>query len=78
MKTYVISFISFFDNEMVSEVIHSDKTELEVLKEYLSQNWPDGKEEIKELEYIEECKQYCFDCDSMCNIIEVTDKNEEV
>ena len=71
MKTYVVSFINFFDNEMVSEIIHSDKSELEVLKEYLSKSWPDLKEEIEKLNCVEDCKQYCFDGDAMCNIIEV-------
>ena len=72
MKTYVVSFINFFDNEMVSEIVHSDKTELEVLKEYLVEKQEASNEDLKGMITVEDCKQYCFDCDSMCNIIEVT------
>ena len=71
MRIYVVSFINFFDDEMISKIILSSKTELEVLKGYLSKNWPDLKEEIEKLTCIEDCKQYCFDGDAMCNIIEV-------
>lgn len=71
MKTYVISFINFFDNELVSEIVHSDKTEVEVLKEYLFKGQEADNEDLKNLNTIEECKEYCFDSDSMCNIIEV-------
>lgn len=71
MKTYVISFINFFDNELVSDIVRSDKTEVEVLKEYLFKGQEADNEDLKNLNTIEECKEYCFDCDSMCNIIEV-------
>lgn len=71
MKTYVISFINFFDNELVSEIVHSDRTELEVLKEYLFKGQEADNEDLKNMSTIEECKEYCFDNDSMCNIIEV-------
>lgn len=71
MKTYVISFINFFDNELVSEIVHSDKTEVEVLKEYLFKEQEADNEDLKNLNTIEECEEYCFDNDSMCNIIEV-------
>lgn len=71
MKTYVISFINFFDNELVSEIVRSDKMEVEVLKEYLFKGQEADNEDLKNLNTIEECKEYCFDSDSMCNIIEV-------
>lgn len=85
MKTYVVTFVDLFDGNMKSDIIYSDKTELEVLQEYLLAQWNNAKNlteeekrdterDVKKWKSVDDCKEYCFDCDFLCNIIEVPKK----
>lgn len=69
MKKFCVSYISFYDNELMLEVVQAESETDAVLKasfglaEYLKQ---EGIEQS-----LEGYKQACFNADSMVNTIEV-------
>lgn len=71
MKTYVIRFTSFFSDEIAAKIIHSDKTKLEVLKEYLSKEQDVDNDDLENMNTVEDCEKYCLDEDFLCEIIEI-------
>ena len=68
MKRYVYSYINWFDHDLVSKIIESDETMIQVAKNELNAN---GYEVDSEILTLQDLKRFAFDCDSMIEIIEV-------
>jgi hypothetical protein len=66
--TYVIAYISFFDNELKQTVVTSNDSKLEVAKQFLvdTRGWG-----MPESSTFEELQDECFNCDSAISVIEV-------
>lgn len=71
MKTYVFSFISFFDNVMTSKIIESSEDPVTLVQEELTEKGWAMDPEGYDIDSIEDLKRFAFDCDSMFEIIEV-------
>ncbi len=69
MKQYVVSYISFSNNELISEVVQST-SEFEAAKAYMERN---GHEVYDDLFTLEKLKSFAFDCDAMIHAIEIND-----
>lgn len=69
MKKYVVSFIDFFDNQLISTIIEAN-SEIDSMLEYLKehQNINLKSEDFEDEEAV---KSYCFNMDSMINSIEI-------
>ncbi len=69
-KSFCVSFINFFDNDLTSKVVEA-VSELDAallyLEKYQNFNFYD-----KIFEDLEQLKQFCFNCDCMINAIEIT------
>ena len=68
MTKFVVSYISFHDNDLQSEVVLADTWEDALLNSRFDLAWIFDDVEIFSLE---EAKQRAFDGDSMINVIEI-------
>ena len=60
-EIFVVAYLSLFDGELKQEVVYA-KTELEALNKYLNTSF------LTE----EELYQYCADCDSFVNVLNLS------
>ncbi len=72
MKRYVVSYISFFDNDLKSGIIEAENEQEACIKYMVNedasiQDWISSWKD-KSLEVI---KYECFNADSMINVIEI-------
>ena len=72
-KLYSVSYISFFNNEMKTAFVISEKGPMDALLKGLQELV--GKEDAEaasafeeECSTVEEAKQFAFDCDSMVDV----------
>jgi hypothetical protein len=75
MKTFVVAYISFMDNELKMEKVKAE-SDVKACQDYMMKEWNSGDNSddirwILELPDMEAIKQQCYDCDSMINAIEV-------
>lgn len=69
MKRYCISWISFYDNQLKSELIGAESEEIALRKALY--NLYEVQDEETEKMNIETLKQFAFDCDGIINAIEI-------
>lgn len=70
MKTFVVAYMSFFDNDLTQEIVTADTPQEAIWKHSKLQDpcW-DPTEAGKDVETI---KEYLFGCDVLAAVIEVT------
>ncbi len=67
MKKYVFSWINFHENQLTSEIIDTEYSMLEVVREFLNNDgW-----EVQDIQTIESLKEIAFSGDCMFEIIEI-------
>ena len=69
MNKFVVSYISFFDNNLYSKIIAADN-EMESLKFFFKEEGY-GEDFLEGCNSIEEVKNECFNTDCMINTIKV-------
>lgn len=69
MNKYVVSYVSFFENQILSKIIFAD-SKLDSMKKYLLEE--EGSLcELDDITSEEELKELCFNCDLLINSIEI-------
>lgn len=65
MKTFVVAYLNFFDNDLKVEKVKAN-TEVEAIKKYLGGEWvfPEGAT-------LNDIQDICFNADTCINAIEV-------
>lgn len=73
MQTYVVSFLSFFDNKMLMTKVESDKGPAEALKQGLFDilQEPDTDIALSACHTVEDVEEAMYDMDSAVGILEV-------
>lgn len=75
MKTFVIAYISFMDNELKMEKVEAE-SDIKACLDYLTKEWNSsgdlgGVNLTLEFPNIGALNEFCINCDSMINAIEV-------
>jgi len=72
MRQFAVGYINFYDNELTVEIVEAD-TEQEARWKH-SKNDPTGWGDISGTDLMDrkEFKEWCFDCDMMVDVIEIS------
>lgn len=70
MKTFVVAYMNFFDNDLIQEIVTADTPEEAIWKhsKLLDPCWKPS--EVGD--NVEDMVQYLFDCDTLASVIEIS------
>lgn len=75
MKRFACSYIDWFDNELETRIVSADTWVAAFKKAFGNRYQNITNADESEPKTIEEAKQNAFNCDSMIEVIEITDQD---